>query len=317
MRVLCILREIQDQLGLSKTDLERELSMDPRTIEKLLADSDRDPWRLDRDMLHRYVLFAHEHGFEAFRVEPHPIWKNFENSEEISIFRGPKKADVPVESLLVKYFERLNSQTHATTVAEGVEDSMKQHNCVFIGSPKSNRATEMALALLWEARPFDSQAKNCDRIPIHFLGMSSEQANTSALLRESSRHGFGIQIPGTTRRSYLKVDWLPPERYPSHQGDGQDGAVLVVCHCPLGTQKNVTTVVIAGYTGLATLVAAKEATYKKIPDLEPEATPGQPCFGVLKFRFKKRRQHRGSLDNLRTAEEESARWGPPWNDFFS
>lgn len=107
MRVLCMLREIQEELGLTKTDLGRELKLNARTIDKLISDTDGDPWRLDRGALHRYFLFAHSHGFEPFRIESHAIWKNFENSKA-TIFRGPNKADVPVESHLVKYFEGIN-----------------------------------------------------------------------------------------------------------------------------------------------------------------------------------------------------------------
>lgn len=316
MRVLCTLREIQEQNDLSMDDLRRELRMDRRAIEKLLADSGSDPWRLSRGNLHRYMLFAHEHGFDAFRIEPHQIWKSFENSE-VLIFRGPKKADAPVESHLVKYFERLHAHTHASTTPDGVEESMRTRNCVFVGSPKANPATEIALALLWGAKSFDGHEKNRECLPIHFLGMAPEQSNASALLQKSPRCGFSIRLPGANKRSYLRVDWLSPERYPAYQGVGQDAAALIVCHRPLGTKENVTTVVIAGYTGLATLAAAQEATYQEIPDLEPEATPGAPCFAFLKFCYKKRRQQsRGSLDNLRTVESESKQWGPPWDDFF-
>lgn len=316
MRVICMLSEIQEELGLKKADLERELSMDARTIDKLLADTDSDPWRLDREALHRYFLFAHSHGFDAFRIEPHAIWRSFENSE-VTIFRGPKKADVPVESHLVKYFERLNCEVSSSTTPAGIEEAMKEHNCVIIGSPKANRASESALALLWKAEPFKAEAKNREKIPISFLGMYAGREEPSALLQESTRYGLHVLPPGSSERNYLKVDWLPPEKYAPHKGTGQDAAILVVCNRPLETQKDVTTIVIAGYTGLATLVAAQEVTYKHVPDLRPEETPGEPCLAVLKFRYKKRRQHHRALDNLRSAEEGSAKWAPPWHNFFS
>jgi hypothetical protein len=319
MQVICLLREIQERLDLTKADLKRELGIDARALDKLLADSDDDPWRLDRDVLHRLFLFAHEHGFEQpFRVEPNPIWKDFEDSEGARIFRGTRKSDVPVESHLLRYLERLHSEkTHSTTTFDGVEEAMKLSNCVFIGSPKASPASEIALARLWDAEPFDDQSKNRGRIPIHFLGMRPEQKPTSALLEESTRHGFNIQCPGVNGRSYLKVDWLPLEKYAPYKGSGQDAAILVICRQPLGTKENVTTILIAGYTGLSTLVAAQEITSKKIPDLKAEEHPGQPCFAALKFRFRKKPQYRRSLDNLRTAEEGSAKWAPPWGSFFS
>lgn len=315
MRVLCTLGEIQDELGMKKADLERELGMDSRTVDKLIADSPDDPWRLDRDMLHRYFLFARAHGFEPFRVEPHAIWERFQDSQA-TIFRGPKKADVPVENHLVKYFERLRCEVNTSTTPEGIEEAMRERNCVVIGSPKGNKASEIALALLWDAKPFQGDSKNREKIPICFLGMDAEHAGSSALLQESSRHGFDIKIPGSEQRGYLKVDWLSPDKFGPYRGSGQDAAVLVVCNRPMGAEKDVTTIVIAGYTGLATLVAAQEATSPKIPDLKA-GRPGEPCFAVMKFRYKKRRQQNQSpADNLRVVEEGSTVWAPPWSSVF-
>ncbi|HEX4959470.1 MAG TPA: hypothetical protein VF173_01430 [Thermoanaerobaculia bacterium] len=302
-------------MNLSTNDLKRELDMDARTIDKLIADSESDPWRLKRAALHRLCLFAHSHGVDAFRIEPHPIWKGFENSEAL-LFRGPKKSDIPVEDHLVKYFERLTCEVNSSTSFSGLDEKMREHNCVIIGSPKANRASELALTLLWGAEPFDSSAKNREKIPISFLGMQTDSKEPSALLQEGTRHGLSILPSGAKEKSFLKADWLPPEKFGPYKGTGQDAAVLVVCNRPLGTKNDVTTVVIAGYTGLATLVAAQEATYKEIPDLQPHETPGEPVFAALKFRYKKRIQYKRMLDNLRTLEEGSTKWAPPWHAAF-
>jgi hypothetical protein len=312
-----MLREIQNELKLTRADLERVLGMDPRTIDKLLADTDEDPWRLDRGMLHRLLLFAHERGFDAFQIEPHPIWRSFENRDDILIFRGSNRTDAAIEDHLVKYFSKIKSdKTQSTTEPAGVAEAMRTRNCVIIGSPKANPASEIALTLLWGARPFDAEVENCDRIPIHFLGMTPDHdQKTSALLQESSRHGFNIQLRNAKGQNYLRVDWLPREKYGPFAGSGQEAAVLVACRRPLGTSENVTTVIIAGYTALSTLVAAQEATYKKIPDLRIEDHPGQAEFAILRFRYNKRPERRNSI-GLRTPEEGSTLWGPPWEGFF-
>jgi len=316
MRVICTLREIQEELGLSKSDLERELKMDSRTIDKLLVDSAGDPWRLDREMLHRYFHFAHSHGFDPFRFEPQAMWRTFQNSE-VTIYRGPKKADVPVENLLVRYFERLHCEIHSSTSPEGLEEAMRERNCVVIGSPKANEASEIALSLLCGCKPFTPQAKNRERLPVLFFGMATDGDRPSVLLQESSRHGIGLRPANAIERKFLRVDWFPIEKFGPYQGEGQDAAVIVACNRPLGTERDVTTIVIAGYTGLATFVAAQEAAYMEIPDLQPDAQPGQPCFTAMKFQYKKRKQTRQSLDNLRKLVQGSVEWGPPWEDFFS
>jgi hypothetical protein len=302
MRVRCTLREIKEELGLTTNDLQRELSVDARTLHKLIADTDSNPWRLDRETLYRYFLFARRYGFDPFRIEHDEIWKSFDNSEVI-IFRGPKKADVLVESHLIKYFDMLNCDVSSSTAAVGIEDAMKQNNCVIVGQPNNNPASESCLALLWKAEPFQGEAENREKIPISFLGMQIEREEPSALLQESPRHGLRIRPPGFRERRDLNVDW-------PHESTGQDAAILVVCHKPLGTQKDVTTIVIAGYTGLATLVAAQEVTHERIPELQPEMMPGQPRLAALKFRYRKRRQSQPAVD------KESVRWAPPWQDFF-
>jgi len=317
MRVLCMLREIRDTLALSKADLVKELEIDPRTLDKLLSDDEGENWRLDRETLYRYLLFAHAHGVEAFRIAPHPIWKTFENAQNIQIFRGSNRADGPVEVYLNSYFERLHASTFSHTVSDGLEDAMKQCNCVIIGSPKANEASEMALSLLWGAQPFGGSPEDRGRVPIQFLGMEPEYPKPSTLLAESSRRGISVRIPPSPQPKFVRVDWLSSEKFGPSTKDGQEAAILVVCHRPLGTEKDVTTVVIAGYTGTSTLEATREVTYKKIPDLDPTATPGQPCFAVLKFTFKKKPQHRKSTFDPRSPREGTAVWGPPWDGFFS
>ena len=319
-----MLRVIQEALDLTKVELQRELDMDRRTIDKLIADTEDDPWRLDRGALHRYFLFAHSHGYDPFQIEPHEIWKSFKDSEA-TIFRGPNKADVPVENHLVKYFERISCEVNTTissadpTEEAVIRETMREQNCVIIGSPKANPASEVVLSLLWQAEPFKEDVGNREKIPISFLGMHRERKEPSALLQDGARHGIYIRTPESRERKLLKVNWLPLEKFGPHKGSGQDAAVLVGCYQPMGTEKEVTTIVIAGYTGLATLVAAQEVTYKEIPELRPEEMPGRPCLAALKFRYKKRpqSQYKRALDNLRSFEEGSSKWAPPWHEFFS
>src|SRR6478672_6378145 len=107
---------------------------------------------------------------------------------------------------------------------------MKERNCLFIGSPKANPACEIALALLWGARPFEARASDRPRIPIRFVGMVPEhEFKTNALLKEGPWHGFELQC-GNSQPELLKVDWLPPERYASFRGRLHDGAALAVCY---------------------------------------------------------------------------------------
>src|SRR6476469_8649604 len=93
---------------------------------------------------------------------------------------------------------------------------------------------------------------------------------------------------GNSQPELLKVDWLPPERYASFRGRLHDGAALAVCYQPLGTQKQVSSIVIAGYTGLSSMLAAEEAAYKLPefdPEFDPEKTPGDPWYTVMRCSY--------------------------------
>jgi DNA-binding XRE family transcriptional regulator len=319
MRVVCKLEAIRNELGWDDAKLAEKLDADKRTIEKMLRDEDSNPWQLHRDSLYRYLLLAHETGIEAFKIEPNYLWQRFQsrskNGAIVTIIRGDTGADAPVEDHLSKYLRRLNLRTSATTTFAAIEDSMMNSNCIIIGSPKTNEASEIALARLWGAKPFDNDPQNQARIPIHFLGMTPVSGRPSSLLLDGSSHGFSFQVPGEVKRRFLPVDWLPADQFwPSHE-PGQDAALLAVCHRPLGTQQDVTTVVIAGYTGLSTLEAAREATDKSLPTLAAIENPGQPYFSLLRFKFDKQ-SSRLPREGLRTVKEKTALWGPPWDNRF-
>lgn len=317
MRVVCTLRQIQEELGWTRLELASKLEVDPRALKNFLSDEGGKKWRLDRDVLHRLVFFAHAHGRQLFQVEPHPMWETFVKKHDIAIFRGGKKEDADVERCLHRYLdERFDSS--ASAVAGSPSDLMKQRNCIIIGSPKHNRASEIALALLWGAEPNDGSPKNQERIPFHFAGMELSSGLDSALVTRDSSLGYGINVldPKTEERRLLKVDWLPPDEYKSSMKSGQDVAVLVACYRPLGTSEPVTTIVISGYTYLSTLEATRALECGNIPELNPSATPGKPCIAVMKFEFtKKLHAKKGVVRVLK--EKTSPLWAvSPWDTLF-
>lgn len=316
MKVVCTLRRIQDQFGLSTADLERELRVHPRTVRKLLADTEKQGWRLTRAVLHRLILFAHSHGSQAFEVVPHPIWRTFvARQDEIAVFRGTRGSDAPIEDLLNDYLAQLgshNARLNIPATCEQVQDAMVRLNCLFIGSPKANPASEMALALLWGAKPFQDQARNRARIPVQFLGMAPDHDfGTSALLRAGTWHGFELKASSAGRPRLLGVDWFEPEVYRSYRGSIKDGAVVAACHQPLGTDKPVTTIVIAGYTGLSSMLAANEAAYRSLPEFDPQGTPGNPWYTVMQASYEKRVDQLHSTDANRIVKEGSIEWTAP------
>jgi hypothetical protein len=292
--------------------------LDRRTLVKLIEDREGKPWSLDRDKLYKYMMFAQRNGFSPFSIEWHPVWRTFENSKDpIVIIRGPGGVDASVEVLLRDHFRQLHSATEAQLANGNVENIMISRNCVIVGSPKLNPACEIAMARLWGAEPYDSRKANRDRIPVHFLGIKPEPATRgSSILEESSRYGLNVQPPGEKKRRFVRMDWIPQERFESATGKGQDAATVVSCFRPLGTEAEVTTIIIAGYTGLATLVAAQQATNEKLPEFDPNEDPGRPCFSILKFGYEKHPRRGRSSYDLRSCEKGTEVWGPPWPEAF-
>lgn len=313
MRLRCglqdFLRENEDEWP--KKAVAKELGMDVRSLMKLAADRPDDPWTLSRAALYRYIAFSARHDFPPFAVEQHPIWSTFKNRKDpIVLLRGSYGADALVEVQFGQHFGA-GAVKAQTSDGSDVEALMKEQNCIVIGSPKRNPSSEVALARLWGAEPYDALPGNRNRIPIHFLGMQPEPEDRhSALLRSGNRYGLDIQLPNETKRQFLEVDWVPPDRYGTKRTvAGQDAAAVVACFRPFGTERNVTTIVVAGYTGRATLFAAKQLIEEALPDFDPSVAPGQPHLSVLRFEFNERavREHNKLV---------SRGWGPPWPEEF-
>jgi hypothetical protein len=294
-----------------KTALAKELEMDARTVVKLAADLPDDPWTLSRAALYRYIAFATRHGFLPFVVEQHPVWSTFKNCKDpIVLLRGPYGADAMVEVQFGQHFGAGAVKAQFPDRSD-VEALMKEQNCIVIGSPKRNPSSEVALARLWGGEPYNALPENRNRMPVHFLGMQPEPEDRhSALLRSANRYGLDIQLPHEKKRQFLEVDWVPPDRYAAKRTvAGQDAAAVVACFRPFGTERNVTTIVVAGYTARATLFATKQLIEEALPDFDPSVAPGEPHLSVLKFEFNERagREHNKLV---------SKGWGPPWPEEF-
>lgn len=90
--------------------------------------------------------------------------------------------------------------------------------------------------------------------------------------------------------------------------------MIVIARSPLETHHDVTTMVVAGYTALATRVTARELVLGE-PPVEEEAMTDR-CNHLLAYTFRYRKPKR-SPDNtsgdLRKEIADSGRWAPPWD----
>jgi hypothetical protein len=327
MRVLCLLDEVLSDSPVKDAELEARLGIEIRTIKKLRRNA-RD-WRLDAKQFRNLMLFGFERGLDhgIFAIQPHPIWRTFvqprgeTDKRAARIFRAARGADSEVELALSGFLQRAGCVSTTVTIdpqrapnADEIREAMLSQNCIFVGSPKSNAASEIALCLLWDAKPFQSGPSRQDKLPFRMLMPDADKHGASSFIVPGGRqHGFAI--PDGTRAAaphMINVSWAPLAEYRSSTVDGQDAAMVVVVKSPLGTTKDVTTIVIAGYTGRATRVTTQQLIMGEPPVAENALTNGK--MHLLAYRFAYRKPKRpASSDELRQEVQDSGTWGPPWN----
>lgn len=276
------------ELGLSNDELSEQLGrrlVDPRAISKLRRNA---AWSLKRDQTYALCQWTAQHGRALFEVEHHDLWKTCLNSQ-VRVVRGESRPDAMVEVVLQDFLSQLNSRGIPTLSPPKPRDDVKkirkyltESNCVFVGSPHTSPATEIAASLLWDASPWDDSIANTARLPFAIVSATNRYSGVSAWMRNGPFSGFEFKtVTGVSRH---QVDWYEPKRFGKVRSErDHDAAVVIVCRRPLGTEKDVTTLIVMGYTGLASLQAAKSLISDDLGSLL--LVPGQPEVGVFDFQF--------------------------------
>jgi hypothetical protein len=290
--------------------LHAETGIHPKSLKNLLSD---EGWRLDRDNYESLTRFAFNHGYDSvLHIEHHPIWETFDRKAHTNIYRGRPIWDAEIERTLRRFLQRIGGKP-AMVIAEekprAIQKAMKETNCIFVGSPKSNAATEIALCLLYGATPFDASAPNRRKIPVQIVGADPKVKKSSAVLVPSrGTHQFEIAVRGG--KEVLPVHWIPQEAYERWHGENDDAAVVIVCASPLGTSKPVTTILVMGYTGLATESAARQLTHGELPLMHAQLSQRGKTH-ILSYTFQFTKSHIASSRNtgdLRRAVLETGVW---------
>lgn len=326
MRVVCLLDEVLKESPVPSAALEARLGLDSRTIKKLRQNA-RD-WRLDADAFTKLMLFGFEHGLAngIFAIRPHVIWRTFtqsadEASRSAALYRASRVSDAKVEAELTSFLQRIGCGSVTEIIdppkvpdIDEIRDAMRTKNCVFVGSPKSNAASELALCLLWDTKPFQPRRSGQDKLPFHILMPDAEEHRASSIIVPGGqRHGFAIPDARGPGLKLIRVAWKPLREYETSISEGQDAAMVVVARSPLGTAKEVTTIVIVGYTGLATHVTATQLMLGEPPVSEDAMASAGTHLLAYTFQYRKPRRSAGSrAGDLRREIPDTGRWAPPW-----
>lgn len=322
MKLVVSLDEIMKRIKKSDAALERELCINREHIRKIRNGTFKS---ITRRELQTLMEWAQRHGSnQLFTLEPHPIWGSFDGKREIRVLRGEGATnnaliwDNRVEGSLLNFFNRLEWPVKTRTVAlspQQVYSLMKKYNCVFIGSPKYNPMTEIALAALWQVEPFNASKANREKLPFLFVWEdgTAKQIKSAFVQPPCDQRKAGLYVnpgDGVTKPQFLEVTWSPLEKYMEWHGTGRDAGVLVVCRRPLETSHDVTTIVVAGYTGLATAEIARDLVEGSIDIDSAELEPaGQPALRFLMLPYLKFQ----GVD-VRKPKIKGRVWiGPPWS----
>lgn len=323
MRLVCHLKAMLDEHRISVKTVAAETGFDPRSIQSLIDD---EKWSLDRRNYEALMRYAFDQGSgPLFTLEHHPIWRTFESDPsaekpESRIYRGTAQWDARIEHDVSQFLRHLGGQPQTITSPlneKSVAHQMKERNCIFIGSPKKNPATEIALCLLAGAKPFDGSVANKQKVPLHIIGIDSPDGKPSAVLTPSrNEHGFKVAADDNEEREWIRVHWLPPEKYERWHDEEDDAAIVAVCRSPLGTTKRVTTILMIGYSGLATQSVARQLTHDGWPPLS-EANLSDRKLHLFPYRFQfKKLARRGSTSRSdpRIELPDTGSWSWPSDD---
>jgi hypothetical protein len=318
MRVVCNLAELLKLAGLRRSDLRKKLGVDidARTVRKI-CDGASD-WRLDRDQLFALIAFADEHERPLFEVRAPAVWKTFEHSEA-RVFRCTRSADAAVESHISKFFEHIGCAHELKVDCEDrayLQESIDEHNCLIVGAPIAHPASEIVLAGLWGAKPFDSSRLNRGKVALQFVGRKSDGGRESVFVADGSAHALVIHS-GKQRR--INVDWYGADTFKAAKGTGSDAAAIVARRRTNREGRQVTTLVVAGYRGHATIAAARALTQQESPITDSELNEKvEPIVAVYRYIFRKRPTHTGTRGSTLLEEVAgSGMWLPPWGHLYA
>lgn len=318
------IRQALEELQLEARTLAAELNVNPPHLERL-----RDgTWTtVNRTDLQSLLCWARKRDRELIAVVENPLWRTL-SKKEVMVFRGksdtgnPLASDSNVETELLEALEQeqctfTSRALDAEEARRDIPELMKTTNCVFIGSPKLNAATEVALSQLWALKPFDSSQRNQERSPLQFIWESGYTGQSAFGHCRAVHEHIGVYVgvrDGSgvvNRRHAVPVDWKPAKAYANWVGKAKDAGVTVACYKPLGTNGDVTTIVLAGHSGFATHDMALDLVRDGLRFETDELRPNVPTMKVLWAPYKKL----SGLNGSRVRLAKGRRWFElPWTE---
>jgi DNA-binding Xre family transcriptional regulator len=286
-----------------KTDLAKKIGVSTGKMTAMM----NDEWEyITRDAIERAADFLNLTVVDIFHFEPVDFWKQIEQAQRCIFLRGSQEGKSDEREFHIPRYDdeatfdintflrsalpdirELIVADHPEVDAELIERA-KRENCIVIGSPKSNAASEILLSRFFGAEPFDASPENRQEIPFGFCWpddgpvASQSSLTCSEPAREETKFQPGIALKGV----HVPADYKEEAEFISWDTEeGRDCGLVFVANKPFGTKKNVKLIVLAGFSGIGTLAAAR-ALIEDFRYLEPIGT--DPCvYGVIEAKYTK------------------------------
>lgn len=312
----------------AKSKLAKRIGISPGKLTKMLND---EWWYVTRDALERTADYLGLDARDVFEFVPVPFWDPIEKVGSCTFLRGtalptPKRLDIHIPrhddeaTSIIKNFlgdmlQSSNYADHQNDERQLIERA-RDENCIVIGSPKSNAATEILVSRFFGAQPFNPSTENRFKIPFGFCWPNNTQLvrNSSltcselALKQSKKKHGIAVK-DGVL----AEADYLPDEEYLNWStGVGRDPGLILVANRPFSTDRDVKLVVLAGFSGIGTLAAAK-ALIKDFRYLEPTKNDSY-FYGVVQGIYSKQRgQTTRAFEDVKWVFRKGGGWPGRWN----
>lgn len=309
-------RQLQND---TKAALAERIGVSPQKLNAMLSDQ----WEyITRDALERTADFLELDVADVFELVTVDFWKPIEDAKGSLLLGGshePIRKDLQYlipryddeATYVVKNFMRKSLPgcgepplAHQLLDEAELLKKAKSQNCIVVGSPKTNAATEILLSRFFGAAPFDPSVENRRKIPFGFCWPDSSEIversslTCSAIARREVRNRPGIAVIDGT---HVVADYKQPQEFHEWKtNEGLDCGLVFVANKPFGTKHNIKLIVLAGFGGMGTLAAAK-ALVQDFRYLEPVGE--ERCvYGIVECQYRK-----NAHTNVR--ELRNFRWG--------
>ncbi len=286
--------------GRNKTNLAEEIGISVPKLQDILDDQ----WDyITRDSIERVADYFQLAVEDVFEFSPSPFWQSIKSAKECVFLRGwPSEEafripmyDGKATQEVKEFLDSLGPIRDPTEEIEknneaALVELAAKKNCVVVGAPRSNSATEILLSRFFGAKPFDPSQSNREKLPFCFewppdmTGMDQSSLRVSDAVSKTLGGKFGIVW---VNGGQLLVDFKERDEYTKWETEkGTDAGLIFVADRRVSETETVKLIVLAGIRGVGTFAAAK-ALIRDARDLQP--LPGEDhVFGIVEGRYSKR-----------------------------